>query len=166
MAAVTVGRVGTIDASASIGVHAHTPTHTQVLAPAHPSEYDRVLPLAVWDIVVTSVAVAVPALTAFVMLSPRVGLVAVAFASAYAIAAAEYAVPWRIAVDDDGVTLYFWHRACTYDPRAIVVTHDVPCDRFVVQRRSGFPTFARFQDDDVSRALKAFVAAGVEVVSR
>jgi hypothetical protein len=132
----------------------------------HAPEYQRVLPLAIWEIVMANAVIAIPALLAAVMLPPVYGVVALALAAAFAILDAEYITPWCVEVWDDAVTLYFWHRAPDYAPSEIVVVHDVPVDRFVLRRRSGFPTFARFQDEDSSRALRAFMAAGVEVVSR
>ncbi len=129
-------------------------------------EYHRVLPFAVWEIIGGSCAVGLPAVAAFVTLAPNAGITALILAAAFAVFDAEYATPWRIDVDDEGVTLCFWHRAMTYDPCAIVVTHDVPAERFIVRRRSGFPTFMRFQDDDENGALRAFVGAGVEIISR
>jgi hypothetical protein len=131
-----------------------------------PPEYHRVLPFAFWDIVLSSAMLAVFAIVAFVVLAPHVGIVVFAIASTAAVVLAEFTIPWRIDVETDGVTLYFWHRARTYDAHAVVVTHDVPSDRFVLRRRSGFPMLVRFQDEQAARALRAFVAAGVEVISR
>lgn len=135
-------------------------------AALHTPVYQRVLPLAIWEIVLANTMIALPAIVAFVTLPHVYGIAALVCAAAFAILDAEFITPWRVDVWADGVTLQFWHRAPEYAPSEIVVVHDVPVDRFILHRSSGFPTFVRFQDEDSSPALRAFVAAGVEVVSR
>jgi hypothetical protein len=135
-------------------------------AALHSPVYERVLPLAIWEIVVANTVIALPAIVAFLTLPPVFGVAALVFAATFAILDAEFITPWRVDVWADGVTLHFWHRAPEYASSEIVVVHDVPVDRFVLHRRSGFPTFARFQDEDSAPALRAFMTAGVEVVSR
>lgn len=108
---------------------------------------------------------AVFALVAMVELSPVVGGIALVLAAAVALLDAVFATPTRLDVGADGVTLGFWKHDKQYAARSVVVTHEVPRSRFTITKRNKKRVLARFNDDG-GDVVKAFVGAGVEVVSK
>jgi hypothetical protein len=77
---------------------------------------------------------------------------------------ARYATATHITIDERGVTLRYWMRTKTFEPKSVSILHDVPHGRLVLSRRGKDLALARFRDPR-GRAVRAAVAAGVEVIS-
>jgi hypothetical protein len=103
-------------------------------------------------------------------ISIRLGLLALALTAVIALCDAQYHTPSRIWVDATHVVLGYWMRSKRFSPRSVVLRHDVRHDRFVLvrrrKRRRRHHTLVRFRDRDTTTVTRAFMAAGVEIVSR
>ncbi len=129
------------------------------------SGYVRRLPAGVWAIAGVTGLVAAWAVIAFVSLSFTAGALGLLLAGAVGWFDAKFVTPSRFEVSPDGVLLGFWHRTKLHEPKAIVVRHNVRNGRFSLRRRGRKRTLVHFRETDAS-AVRAFVIAGVEILSR
>jgi hypothetical protein len=110
--------------------------------------------------------IAVGALLALAFISVTIGVIGLAIAAAVIAIDVVFTTPLHMVVDRDGVTLLYFRRTRTFGAKALVVTHDLPRGRLSISRRGSKRRIVRFPDDGINDAVDAFVAAGVEVVSR
>jgi predicted membrane-bound spermidine synthase len=103
-----------------------------------------------------------------VSVSVTAGLVGIVIAIGAGLADAASNTPTAIAVEPTGITMRYWRRTRQFDATELVVTHNVPRDKFVVTRRGKRRSLMTFRERDSrgsGRAVRAFMAAGVEIVS-
>ncbi len=127
-------------------------------------QYRQALPRGVWAIAAVSGVIVVWALVAFVALTFTIGALALVLAGVLGCFDAKFVTPTRIEVTSDGVRLGFWNRTKLYEPKAIVVTHDVRSGRFSLRRHGTKRALVHFHDDDPA-AVGAFLSVGVEILS-
>lgn len=118
------------------------------------------------SIVVASGLVAFWAAVILVAISVPAGLVGIAIAVGAGLCDAAFNTPTAIDVDNRGVTLHYWRRTKRLAAADVSVTHIVPRDKFVVSRRGKRRSVMQFRDRDAQHAARAFMAAGIELISR
>jgi len=126
----------------------------------------RDLPVGTRDLLVVYGLLGVLSLAIGIAISPALGALALAITAVAALADAHYHTPRWIWVDERHVVLGYWLRSKRLSPRWVVLRHDVRRDRFVLARKGKRRTLVRFRDRDASTVTRAFIAAGVEIVSR
>jgi hypothetical protein len=117
------------------------------------------------SIAVASGLIAFWAAVIMVSVSVAVGLVGIAIAIGVGLADAALNTPTAITVESTGITMQYWRRAQHFDAAELVVTHNVPRDKFVVTRRGKRRSVMHFRENRPQRAVRAFMAAGVEIIS-
>lgn len=120
------------------------------------------------SIAVASGLIAFWAAVILVSVSATAGLVGIAIAIGAGLADAALNTPTAITVDPTGITMRYWRRTRQFDATELVVTHNVPRDKFVVSRRGKRRSLMTFKERDSrgsARAVRAFMAAGIELIS-
>ncbi len=130
------------------------------------STYRRTFGSGVLTILAANGVLAAWAVVIMLTTSSTLGLAGLAVAAVALTCDARFNTPTSIDVGDAGVTLGYWHRRRGFDARSVVLTHDVPRDRFTLVRRGHRRPLVRFRETNALEAARAFVAAGVEIVSR
>ncbi len=100
------------------------------------------------------------------VISPWLGALALVVAAVVVVCDAHYHTPLWIWVDATHVVLGYWMRSKRFAPRWVVLHHDVRRDRFVLSRRGRRRTLVGFNGSDAMSVTRAFIAAGVEIISR
>jgi hypothetical protein len=118
------------------------------------------------SIVVASGLIAFWAAVILVSVSVVAGLVGIAIAIGAGLADAALNTPTAITVEPTGITMRYWRRTRQFDASELVVTHNVPRDKFTVTRRGKRRSVMTFRENRPQRAVRAFMAAGVELISR
>jgi len=137
-----------------------------------PAVLRRDLPGARRALVIVNGLLVVLSVAIGAVISIPLGLLALALTGVITLCDAQYHTPSRIWVDATHVVLGYWMRSKRFSPRSVVLRHDVRHDRFVLvrrgkrRRRRTRRTLVRFRDRDTTTVTRAFMAAGVEIVSR
>jgi hypothetical protein len=121
------------------------------------------------SIAIASGLIAFWAAVILVSVSVVAGLVGIAIAIGAGLADAALNTPTAITVDPTGITMRYWRRTRQFDPGELVVTHNVPRDKFTVTRRGKRRSLMTFRERDSrgsARAVRAFMGAGTELISR
>jgi hypothetical protein len=128
--------------------------------------YERRLRSGFVAITAATALIAAWSLIILVTTSVTWGLSGLLLAAVVGVADAALNTPTRLAVTPDGVTLGYWRREKTFAPRDVVLTHDVPRDRLTLARRGKRRSLMQTRDRNAHKAVLAFVAAGVEIISQ
>ena len=138
------------------------PEFTTLDRPAyhHPSKSGLV------SIVVASGLIAFWAAVILVTISVPAGLVGIAIAIGAGLCDAAFNTPTAIDVDNGGVTLHYWRRTKRLPAAEVSVTHIVPRDKVIVTRRGKRRSVMQFRENRPQRAVRAFMAASIELISR
>ncbi len=148
------------------GWHAMTAVVTRPEPVARPT-YRRPFSSGVFSIAAANGLIAFWAVLTLVRTSVLLGVAGLLFAGAVAYWDARYDTPTRLEVSADAIELGYWRRTSRIEGPALVLTHDVPRDRFTLARRGRRRSLVRFRAvDDSPRVVAAFMAAGVEILSR
>jgi hypothetical protein len=118
------------------------------------------------SIAVASGLIAFWAAVILVSVSVVAGLVGIAIAIGAGLADAAFNTPTAITVWPTGITMRSWRRTRQFDPSELVVTHNVPRDKFTIARRGKRRSLMTFRENRPQRAVRAFMAAGVELISK
>lgn len=138
------------------------PVEAELATYRHPSTSGVV------SIAVAGGLIAVWATVILVSVSVTAGLIGIAIAIGATVFDAAYNTPTAIAVEPTGISMRYWRRTKRFDAADLVVTHKVPRDKFTVTRRGKRRSLMTFRARDsrgAATAVRAFMAAGVEIVS-
>jgi hypothetical protein len=127
--------------------------------------YRRTLKSGLINISLANGVIACWALLLLVFVSVPLGLFGLAFAATIGVCDARFNTPTALDVSPAGVELSYWKRTKVYDAKDVVLTHDVPRRRLHLARRGSKRALLRFTEED-KNAVRPFMAAGVEIISR